>query len=110
MPNRVGTGTDGRGIPDMSGNANVNSGYPIAIGGQSPGPTGGTSAVAPLYAGLIALINANLGYSVGFINPIMYSLHAAHSVTSRLPPDPRTIHLTERPAIRPRLAGTHVPG
>jgi subtilase family serine protease len=74
FPNRVGTGTAGRGIPDMSGNASVNSGYPIAMGGQSPGPTGGTSAVAPLYAGLIALINANLGYSVGFINPILYSL------------------------------------
>jgi kumamolisin len=88
VPNRVGTGTAGRGIPDMSGNASVNSGYPIAIGGQSPGPTGGTSAVAPLYAGLIALINANLGYSVGFINPIMYSLASSAFRDIAAPPGP----------------------
>jgi kumamolisin len=37
---------------------------------------GGTSAVAPLYAGLIALINADLGHSIGYLNPILYSLGA----------------------------------
>jgi kumamolisin len=71
VPNSLTTKKPGRGIPDIAGNASENSGYPQFINGQSQ-PVGGTSAVAPLYAGLIARINANLGMSVGFINPIMY--------------------------------------
>jgi kumamolisin len=67
-PKRNGTGTAGRGIPDIAGNASENSGYIQFINGSSQ-PVGGTSAVAPLYAGLIAVINANLGHSVGFLNP-----------------------------------------
>jgi len=35
---------------------------------------GGTSAVAPLWAGLIALINQKLGTSVGLLQPKLYSL------------------------------------
>jgi kumamolisin len=35
---------------------------------------GGTSAVAPLWAGLIALINQQLGRNVGFLNPLLYPL------------------------------------
>ena len=34
---------------------------------------GGTSAVAPLWAGLIARINAARGSPVGFINPLLYA-------------------------------------
>jgi kumamolisin len=71
LPKRVGTGTTGRGIPDIAGNASENSGYPQVINGSEQ-PVGGTSAVAPLYAGLIARINANLGHSVGFLNPTLY--------------------------------------
>jgi kumamolisin len=63
----------GRGVPDIAGNASENSGYIQFIGGRS-GSVGGTSAVAPLYAGLIARINSNLRRSVGFINPLLYSL------------------------------------
>jgi kumamolisin len=74
IPTRVNTGTVGRGIPDIAGNASPNSGYAEFLGGNSVGPTGGTSAVAPLYAGLMAVINANLGSSAGFINPLLYSL------------------------------------
>ncbi len=33
---------------------------------------GGTSAVAPLWAGLIALINQSIGKPVGFVNPLLY--------------------------------------
>jgi hypothetical protein len=36
------------------------------------GPLGGTSAVAPLYAGLAALINAHTGTPLGIINPALY--------------------------------------
>jgi kumamolisin len=46
------------------------------------------SAVAPLYAGLIAVMNGNLGFPVGFINPALYSLadSAFHDVSA--PPGP----------------------
>lgn len=37
-------------------------------------PFAGTSAVAPLYAGLVAIINSLLGKTVGFLNPTLYSL------------------------------------
>jgi kumamolisin len=76
LPKRVGTGTSGRGIPDIAGNASENSGYPQVINGSEQ-PVGGTSAVAPLYAGLIARINANLGHPVGFLNPTLYQLPAS---------------------------------
>jgi kumamolisin len=48
VPKRNVTGTSGRGLPDIAGNASVNSGYPLFLAGQSSGPIGGTSAVAPL--------------------------------------------------------------
>jgi kumamolisin len=38
---------------------------------------GGTSAVAPLWAGLVARINANAGKNVGFINPQLYATPSA---------------------------------
>jgi kumamolisin len=74
VPKNLATGKPGRGIPDVSGNASENSGYMQNAAGFDPQPVGGTSAVAPLIAGLIARINANLGLSVGFLNPLMYSL------------------------------------
>jgi kumamolisin len=72
LPRNIVSKKTGRGIPDVAGNASENSGYIQYIQGQR-GPVGGTSAVAPLYAGLIARINANLGRSVGFINPHIYA-------------------------------------
>jgi kumamolisin len=48
---------------------------------------GGTSAVAPLWAGLIALLNQSLGKSVGFLNPWLYAKAASapgaiHDITT----------------------------
>jgi kumamolisin len=87
VPKQIRTTKPGRGIPDIAGNASENSGYVQFINGQSQ-PVGGTSAVAPLYAGLIARINANLGRSLGFINPNLYALAdtALRSVSG--PPGP----------------------
>jgi len=66
----------GRGVPDISADADPNTGYGVVIGGQQE-PIGGTSAVAPLYAGLIARMNQSLtaggGNPVGFINPLLYA-------------------------------------
>jgi kumamolisin len=38
---------------------------------------GGTSAVAPLWAGLVAVANQQLGTKVGFIQPAIYAAKAA---------------------------------
>ena len=46
---------------------------------------GGTSAVAPLWAGLLTVINAAKGSTVGFINPTLYAAKEAtafHDITS----------------------------
>jgi len=61
----------GRGVPDVSGDADPTTGYVTLVDGQ-PDVIGGTSAVAPLWAGLIALINQSLGKPAGFINPLLY--------------------------------------
>ena len=61
----------GRGVPDVSGDADPTTGYVTLVDGQS-GVIGGTSAVAPLWAGLIALINESIGRPAGLINPLLY--------------------------------------
>jgi kumamolisin len=64
-------GRVGRGVPDVAGDADPSTGYDTLVDGQS-GVIGGTSAVAPLWAGLIALINQEMGKPAGFINPLLY--------------------------------------
>ena len=63
----------GRGVPDVAGNADPDSGYNLIQNGSPAGPIGGTSAAAPLYAGLVALINAHLNHPVGYLNPALYT-------------------------------------
>src|SRR5277367_2887194 len=62
----------GRGVPDVAGNADPESGYNVVVDGQQT-VIGGTSAVAPLWAGLLALINQSLGKNVGYLNPLLYT-------------------------------------
>ena len=66
-------GGSGRGLPDVAGDAAPATGYSIEVDGQTE-VVGGTSAVAPLWAGLIALLNQKLGKPVGFLNPQIYPL------------------------------------
>jgi kumamolisin len=61
----------GRGVPDVAGDADPTTGYVTLVDGN-PDVIGGTSAVAPLWAGLIALINQSIGKPVGFVNPLLY--------------------------------------
>jgi kumamolisin len=61
----------GRGVPDVAGDADPSTGYVTLVDGN-PDVIGGTSAVAPLWAGLIALINESIGKPVGFVNPLLY--------------------------------------
>jgi kumamolisin len=60
-----------RGVPDVCGDADPETGYEVRIDGSDT-VIGGTSAVAPLWAALIARINAAKGTPVGYINPALY--------------------------------------
>lgn len=64
--------TGGRGVPDVAGDADPASGYAVRVDGQNL-VFGGTSAVAPLWAGLIAVANQRNGKSAGFIQPAIYA-------------------------------------
>lgn len=67
----------GRGVPDVAANADAASGYELYVGGRAA-LGGGTSAAAPLWAGLIALLNQSLGniagrpITLGFLNAVLY--------------------------------------
>jgi len=60
----------------VAGDADPFTGYQVRVSGQNT-VIGGTSAVAPLWAGLIACINQRLASQgknpVGFINPFLYN-------------------------------------
>ena len=65
-----------RGVPDICADADPQTGYSVLVDGTSA-VYGGTSAVAPLWAGLIARINALTGRPAGFVNPALYGQPAA---------------------------------
>jgi kumamolisin len=74
----------GRGVPDVAGDADPETGYNVRVDGRDA-VFGGTSAVAPLWAALVALLNEQLGKSVGFLNPTLYDTAAGkvlHDITS----------------------------
>ncbi len=84
------TGAVKRGVPDVAADAAPSSGYQILCDGQrfpdpaqNVPPVGGTSAVAPLWAGLIARLNEGLGAPLGFVHPRLYQAATAfHDITS----------------------------
>ncbi|MGC8466156.1 MAG: S53 family peptidase [Acidimicrobiales bacterium] len=61
----------GRGVPDVSGDADPQTGYDVRVDGTAT-VFGGTSAVAPLWAALLTQINEKRGTPVGFVNPLLY--------------------------------------
>jgi kumamolisin len=63
----------GRGVPDVAGNADPETGYSILVDGQQV-VVGGTSGAASMWAGLIVLLNQKLNRRVGFVNPSLYSI------------------------------------
>jgi kumamolisin len=64
----------GRGVPDVAANASLHSGYSGIIVDGSPFIGNGTSTSAPLWAGLVAVMNAALGENLGFVNTVLYHL------------------------------------
>lgn len=73
------TGKSGRGVPDIAAVADPDTGYEVLIDGQST-VIGGTSAVAPLWSGLIALCNQELGKNLGWMHKTLYGTVAQHKV------------------------------
>src|SRR3984957_18784853 len=65
------TSAGGRGVPDVAGDASPETGYHVFYDGQAA-VVGGTSAVAPLWAALIALLNQQCGSNIGFANVTLY--------------------------------------
>ena len=64
----------GRGVPDVASVGDPDTGYVILdVNGNAIGPIGGTSAAAPLWAGLIIRLNQALSSKLGFINPLLYA-------------------------------------
>jgi len=61
-----------RGVPDISGNADPNSGYQVRVDSTNI-IVGGTSAVSPLWAALVAVVNTRQNARLGSINPLLYA-------------------------------------
>jgi kumamolisin len=68
IPNSLVSHKKGRGVPDIAMSA---TNYFTRVDGFE-GASGGTSAVAPLMAGLVVLLNQAKGKHVGFLNPFLY--------------------------------------
>jgi kumamolisin len=62
----------GRGVPDVAADADPDTGVQVPLVSGSPETIGGTSAVAPLWAGLFARINQANGKPSGYLNPFLY--------------------------------------
>jgi len=69
LPAPIVAGKRGRGVPDIAMSA---TGYLSRVHGRQ-GPLGGTSAVAPLMAGLVALLNQAKHKNAGWLNPFLYA-------------------------------------
>jgi kumamolisin len=62
----------GRGVPDVSGNSDPETGYQVRIDGQTQ-VIGGTSAVAPLWAALTCRLAQAAGKSFGLLQETLYA-------------------------------------
>ena len=62
----------GRGVPDVAGNADPQTGYQVLVDGKQS-VYGGTSAVAPLWAALIARLAQATRQKFGLLQPVLYS-------------------------------------
>jgi kumamolisin len=68
----AGVPSSGRGVPDVAGNADPQTGYQIYVDGQA-GVVGGTSAVAPLWAALVCRLAQRAGKPLGLLQAKLYA-------------------------------------
>lgn len=76
----VSTFFPGRQVPDVAGNADPVTGYRIVVDGQSD-VIGGTSAVAPLYAAMSAVLRQAYGRPWDWLNTLLTNPTIAYDVT-----------------------------
>ena len=69
-------GRHGRGVPDVAAVADPDTGYQVLVDGTAL-TIGGTSAVAPLWAGLTARLQQLLGQRLAPLQPHLYASPAA---------------------------------
>jgi kumamolisin len=86
LPLRSGASTAGRGVPDVAAVADPETGYQVIVDGSSV-VIGGTSAVAPLWAGLVCRLAQLAGRPLGLLQPAIY----AHAVAGQAAPGFRDI-------------------
>jgi kumamolisin len=79
LPGSINDGKPGRGVPDVAAAAAAINGYRIVINGTAL-TASGTSAVAPLWAAFVALLNAERGAALGFVNDQLYQMPALFRV------------------------------
>jgi kumamolisin len=70
------SGQGGRGVPDVAGDADPETGYQVLIDGTRT-VIGGTSAVAPLWAALTARLSQALDAPLGLLQPTLYGATGA---------------------------------
>ena len=102
VPASINNGSTGRGVPDLTADADPHTGYNVVVDGAWT-VEGGTSAVAPLYAGLFALLDQSLGFPLGFITPYLYSLYETGAFVEIAQ---GTNQISPRPATARAQAGT----
>src|SRR5258708_11793426 len=100
VPNSVfaAQGRTGRAVPDIAAIADPNTGYLIGETQTFPDGSakyaeyriGGTSLACPLIAGMMALANQAAGHTLGFVNPLLYSLAGTSTFNDIVSP-PATI-------------------
>ena len=82
-----------RGVPDVAADGDPETGFPVVTsnpgGGYTMSGHAGTSASAPLWAGIIALADQYAKHHLGFVNPAMYRIarsrhyhQAFHDITA----------------------------
>lgn len=76
---RAGVPDSGRGVPDVAGVADPQTGYRVRIDGRDA-VIGGTSAVAPLWAALVARLVQATGTPLGLVAPALYGTVQAGGV------------------------------
>jgi kumamolisin len=72
VPGNAASGSPGRGVPDVAGDADPDTGYEVLVDGQST-VIGGTSAVAPLWAALVSRLAQATDGPFGLIQEVLYA-------------------------------------
>lgn len=72
VPGDADTGRPGRGVPDVSADADPSTGYRVRVDGTDA-VIGGTSAVSPLWSALVCRLAEALGQRPGLLQPLLYA-------------------------------------